>query len=113
MNNKLKYFAAVMILSLAIGAVAAEPDPLISLDYKDADINAVLRSLAWSYGLNLVTGTDIKGKITVNLKNVTLSEALDAILTASGYAHVQKGNIIYISSEIGRASCRERVSLNV
>lgn len=98
MDNKLRYFAAILILSLAVGLAAAETGPLISLDYKDADINAVLRSLAWSYGLNLVTGTDIKGKITVNLKNVTLEEALDAILTASGYAHVQKGNIIYISA---------------
>ncbi|MFA6356166.1 MAG: secretin N-terminal domain-containing protein, partial [Candidatus Omnitrophota bacterium] len=103
MNNKLRYFAAMVILSLAIGLTARiaaddEKDPIISLDYKDAEISAVLRSLAWSYGLNLVTGTDIKGKVTVNLKDVTLNEALDAMLTASGYTHMRKGNIIYVSS---------------
>ncbi|MFA5334234.1 MAG: secretin N-terminal domain-containing protein [Candidatus Omnitrophota bacterium] len=103
MNNKLRYFAAMVILSLALGLTAQiaaddEKDPIISLDYKDAEISAVLRSLAWSYGLNLVTGTDIKGKVTVNLKDVTLNEALDAMLTASGYTHVRKGNIIYVSS---------------
>lgn len=78
--------------------VTNETNPIISLDYKDADINAVLRSLAWSYGLNLVTSTDVKGKVTINLKNVTLNEALEAILAASGYVHSRRGNIIYISS---------------
>lgn len=78
--------------------VTNETNPIISLDYKDADINAVLRSLAWSYGLNLVTSTDVKGKVTINLKNVTLTEALEAILAASGYVHSRRGNIIYISS---------------
>ncbi|MDD4879393.1 MAG: secretin N-terminal domain-containing protein, partial [Candidatus Omnitrophica bacterium] len=96
---------AVQLPALAPGApppqgpvITNESNPVISLDYKDADINAVLRSLAWSYGLNLVTGTDVKGKVTINLKNVTLNEALDAILTASGYVHMRRGNIIYISS---------------
>lgn len=103
-----RLLAVTVSLLLAIGAagIAEEPGPVItnesnqtiSLDYKDADINAILRSLAWSYGLNLVTGTDVKGKVTINLKNVTLDEALDAILTASGYVHIRRGNIIYISS---------------
>ncbi len=75
-----------------------ETNPIISLDYKDADINAVLRSLAWTYGLNLVTSTEVKGKITINLKNVPLDEALEAILTASGYTHTRRGSIIYISA---------------
>lgn len=78
--------------------VTNESNPIISLDYKDADVNSVLRSLAWSYGLNLVTSTDVKGKVTINLRNVTLDDALDAILTANGYFHTRRGNIIYISS---------------
>ena len=79
------------------GAIVEE-NPIISLDYKDADVNAVLRSLAWSYGLNLVASTDVKGKVTINLRNVTLNDALDAILIANGYIHTRRGNIIYISS---------------
>jgi len=79
------------------GAIVKE-NPIISLDYKDADVNAVLRSLAWSYGLNLVASTDVKGKVTINLRNVTLNDALDAILIANGYIHTRRGNIIYISS---------------
>ncbi len=77
-----------------------ESDPLqekIFLDYKDADISSVLRSLSYTYGLNLVTSSEVKGKITVSLKDVTLAEALDAILSANGYNYSRKGNIIYIT----------------
>ncbi|MFH0772565.1 MAG: secretin N-terminal domain-containing protein [Candidatus Omnitrophota bacterium] len=88
----------VSIESSAISVASDNSNPIISLDYKDADINSVLRSLAWSYNLNLVTGADVKGKVTINLKNVPLNDALEAVLKASGYAHIRKGNIIYISS---------------
>jgi len=69
----------------------------VSLDYKDADIAAVLRSLSYTYGLNIVTSSEIKGKITILLKDVSLQEALDAILLVNGYTYTCKGNIFYIS----------------
>jgi type IV pilus assembly protein PilQ len=81
-------------------AVQKGSDPLtekISLDYKDADISNILRSLSYTYGLNLVTSTDVKGKMTISLKDVTLAEALDAVLSANGYNYARKGNIIYVS----------------
>ncbi|MDP3787367.1 MAG: secretin N-terminal domain-containing protein [Candidatus Omnitrophota bacterium] len=108
MKNRLLILACLLVCFLAIGhracaqdtpvEVTNESNPIISLDYKDADVNAILRSLAWSYGLNLVTSTDVKGKVTINLRNVTLNDALDAILTANGYVHTRRANIIYISS---------------
>ncbi|MDP2942213.1 MAG: hypothetical protein Q8O36_01700, partial [Candidatus Omnitrophota bacterium] len=83
MKNRLLILVCSLVCFLAVGhAVCAqdtpvevinESNPIISLDYKDADVNAVLRSLAWSYGLNLVTSTDVKGKVTINLRNVTLN----------------------------------------
>lgn len=79
---------------------ARDPNPVISLDYSEADINAVLRSLALSYGLNLVTGTDVKGKVTIKLDGVALNDALDAILSACGYTYSRRANIIYISSGV-------------
>ncbi len=69
----------------------------ISLDYKNADLASVLRSLAWTYQLNIVTSPDIKGKVTINLKEVSLKEALGAILAINGLAHAQREGIIYIA----------------
>ena len=79
---------------------SSDSNPLnekIALDYVDADITTVLRSLSYTYNLNLVASMDVKGKVTISLKEVTLGEALDAILSTNGYSFTRKGNIIYIS----------------
>ncbi len=73
------------------------PNDKISLDYKDADLSSVLRALSYSYSLNLVALKDIKGKVTISLRDVTVDEALEAILSTNGYAYTRKGSIIYIS----------------
>ncbi len=83
---------------VAGGQLKSSLQEKVSLDYKDVDIVTVLRSLSQTYGLNLVTGADLKGKVTISLKDVTVSEALDVILTANGYSYSQKGNIIYVIS---------------
>ena len=69
----------------------------ISLDYKDADLGSVLRSLSWTYRLNVVTSPDVKGKVTISLKDVSVKEALDAILTINGLAYSERAGIIYIA----------------
>jgi len=69
----------------------------IDLDYKDADIASILRSLSWTYGLNIVTSPDVKGKVTISLKEVAVKKALDAILTVNGLAYSIRDGIIYVS----------------
>ena len=76
-------------------------DKRLSLDYKDADLPSVLKSLAYTYNLNLVSTKDIKGTITLTLNNVTVDEALEAILTVSGYSYHRKGNLIYLYPAAG------------
>jgi len=74
---------------------------LISVDYKEAELSSVLRSLSYSYNLNLVATKDIKGKVNVSLRDVTLEEALNAILNVNGYTFTRKDNLIYITSGPG------------
>jgi type IV pilus secretin PilQ/predicted competence protein len=69
---------------------------LISLDFKDADINNILRILAEFSGLNIVTSEDVKGKVTVRLQNVPWQQALDSVVRAAKLAYVQEGNIIRV-----------------
>lgn len=79
--------------------IAAEPEQeRVTLDYRDADLSNVLRSLSSSYHLNLVTSSDVKGKITVSLRDVSIDEALEAILTANGLVYSRAGNIVYINA---------------
>ena len=74
-----------------------EPTELVTLDYKDAELSSVLRAISYSYNLNLVATKDIKGKVTVALKDVTVEEALNAVLNVNGYTFTRKGNLIYIT----------------
>ena len=72
-------------------------EQIISLDYKNADLTNVLRSMAWTYKLNVVTSPNISGKVTINLENITVRQALDAILTINGLAYAERAGIVYVS----------------
>ena len=71
---------------------------IVSFDYKDAELDSVLRAIATSYDLNIIPMQEIKGKINVSLKSITLEEALEAMLLSKGYAYTRKGNIMYVTS---------------
>jgi type IV pilus assembly protein PilQ len=91
----------VLLAQLRAPIIAQAPSGLqrprlISLDFKDADINNVLRILAEFSGLNIVTSEDVKGKVTVKLQNVPWQQALDSVVRASKLAYVQEGNIIRV-----------------
>ncbi len=82
---------------------AAKPAPKytgepISLDFKNADIQNVLRIIADVSGLNIVATEDVSGKVTIRLKNVPWDQALDVILQANGLDKERQGNVIRISS---------------
>jgi type IV pilus assembly protein PilQ len=70
----------------------------ISLDFKDADIQNVLRILADVSGLNIITTEDVGGKLTIRLMDVPWDQALAAILKAQGLDMVRDGNIVRIST---------------
>jgi type IV pilus secretin PilQ/predicted competence protein len=77
---------------------AARPsgEKLISFDFKDADIINLLRILAAESGKNIVAGDDVKGKVSVSLRNVTWEQALDTILETRGLQKVEKEGVIRV-----------------
>jgi len=81
---------APLRLALASGQTSGtvRQDPRnISLDFHAADIADVLKALAVQSGANIVTGTDVKGQVTVSLNHVSLHEALDMVTKLSGYRY--------------------------
>jgi type IV pilus assembly protein PilQ len=52
----------------------------LTLDFKDADITDVLRLIAEVSGINFVSGTDVKGKVTIKMNDVPWDQALEVIL---------------------------------
>jgi type IV pilus assembly protein PilQ len=72
----------------------------ISLDFKDADIKNVLRLIADVSGLNIITSDNVKGKVTIKVKDVPWDEVLNLILETNNLGKVQIGNILNIDTNV-------------
>lgn len=70
----------------------------VNLDYKDADLQNVVRSIATKLKMNIIMMPgDVKGRVTVSLANVRLGDAFDSLLVANDLAYkVEKGGIVRI-----------------
>ncbi|MBK8974938.1 MAG: hypothetical protein IPM29_03350 [Planctomycetes bacterium] len=78
------------ILSPAGSATGQEADPLITLNVQDEDLGNLLRALAVQHRLNLVTGDQVKGRVSINLYDVPLREAMRQILATQGLGFVHE-----------------------
>lgn len=70
----------------------------VSLDFKDAELQNVIRGLALKTNLNIILTKDqVRGTVTLKLTNVRLGVALDAILKTNNLAYiVEQGGIVRI-----------------
>src|SRR6185436_10812627 len=80
---------------------------LISLDFKDADVVNLLRILAAESTRNIVIGEDVKGKMSITLRNVPWDLALDTVMEAKGLVKVERDGVIRIVSQDQLAKERE------
>ncbi|MBI5017418.1 MAG: type IV pilus secretin PilQ [Deltaproteobacteria bacterium] len=69
----------------------------LSMDFMDADIRNVLRLIGEVSGLNMVTGDDVQGKVTLRLVDVPWDQALDVILKTKGLGQAREGNVVRIA----------------
>ena len=86
-------------------SVQAEPAPVdpsdnrrMSLDVQGAEVQTVLRSLSEFSGKNIVASKEVKGQVTLRLRNVPWRHALDIVLRAQGLGMIEQGQTIVISN---------------
>src|SRR6185503_4310837 len=86
-------------------SVQAEPPPVdpsdnrrMSLDVQGAEVQTVLRSLSEFSGKNIVASKEVKGQVTLRLRNVPWRHALDIVLRAQGLGMIEQGQTIVISN---------------
>jgi MSHA type pilus biogenesis protein MshL len=72
------------------------PDRLFSIYARDSNIQDVLLAFSKDSELNIVIDPDLNGKVTIDLKRVTLKEALGAILSPLGWAYTIDGKFIKV-----------------
>jgi type IV pilus assembly protein PilQ len=72
----------------------------LSLDFKGADLDDLLRLISEVSGLNMVAAHELKERkdrdVTIRLTNVEWRQALDLILRTKKLSYEQDGNVIYV-----------------
>jgi type IV pilus assembly protein PilQ len=82
----------------------------VEIHVNEANLVEVLRMLSLQSQKNIIASKDVRGTVTANLYNVTIKEALDAILKSNGFGYREKGNFIYVytSKELADIEKSER-----
>ena len=95
-----KVFSARNIgeINQGFGSSASAPKGIVldALELKDMDIVDVLKLISKKSGLNIVAGKNVRGKVTIYLKNVDVRDALQIILESNDLAYVEDGGSIKV-----------------
>ncbi|MHB9131260.1 MAG: secretin and TonB N-terminal domain-containing protein [Armatimonadota bacterium] len=89
----------VTVMLAAVVACTAAPGgrKLDQLNFVNAEIPVVLKSVAELSGSNIVVAPTVKGQVTLNVKDVTVDEALDIICKMSGLSYQYANNTYLVS----------------
>jgi type IV pilus assembly protein PilQ len=98
-------------------AVSQAPTPpapsrsnLISLEFKDADVVNLLRTLAVHAGRNIVIGDDVKGKMSISLRQVPWDLALETVLETRGLEKIERDGVMRIITREQLTKEREAIA---
>ncbi len=69
----------------------------IDLDLKDADIHNVLRLLGDVGRVNVVVADNVKGTVTIRMRNVPWDQALSVVLQSKELGMVRRGNLLRVA----------------
>jgi type IV pilus assembly protein PilQ len=69
----------------------------VSFEFKDIDIQNLLRVIAEISKKNIVVADDVQGKVTIRLRNVPWDQALDLILRTKSLGKEEIGNILRVA----------------
>ncbi|MGD2125861.1 MAG: secretin and TonB N-terminal domain-containing protein [Desulfobacteraceae bacterium] len=82
----------------------------MTMDFVNADVTNILRLIAEVSNLNIVWGPNVKGTVSMRLKNVPWDQALDLILDNNNLGKRRVGNVIWITTkaQIAQIEAEER-----
>ena len=70
-----------------------------SLELRGVDILDVLKIIAKQSSFNIVTGKNVRGRVTIYLKNIEVWDAFQLIIKANRLAYVREGNNILVMTD--------------
>jgi len=88
---------ALALAALPVGAGAPREARRISLDVVRAPVEQVLRGLAEVGGVNLVLSDEVRGTVTLTLRDVPWTQALRGVLVSQGLGMERRDNLLRVA----------------
>lgn len=85
-----------IILFCIVISCNAKPNDTLSISVNDADIRTVIQQIAELADRNIVVAEEVRGDVSLHVKEVDWNTALDSILEAKQLQAIDKGNITLI-----------------
>lgn len=98
------------LVSMAVPPTKSYKGELISLNFQDIELRAVLQIIAEFTKLNLIASDAVQGNITLRLQQVPWDQALDIILATKGLDKRRVGNVLMVGPAAELAA-REKLEL--
>jgi type IV pilus assembly protein PilQ len=70
----------------------------MTMDFVNAEVTNILRLIGEVSSLNIIWGPDVKGTVSMRLKNVPWDQALDLVLANNDLAMRRQGNVIWVAT---------------
>ncbi|MCK5083018.1 MAG: hypothetical protein KAR31_08955, partial [Candidatus Omnitrophica bacterium] len=67
----------------------------ITLDLRNMDVNDALTYISLRSGANIVTSKSVTGRVTLQLKDVSIQDIFDITLLTNNLAYEKRGDIYY------------------
>jgi len=85
----------------------------VSVDFREAPIEDVIKSLAEQADIDIVKGPSVKGTVTAKLTDVPLDEAMESIFTVHGFGYTTSESIVRIvpKSELAQYMIRYQTKI--
>lgn len=71
----------------------------ISLSFLETDVRSVFAALAELAGVNVILDPSLKGNVTVTLKNLSISEAIDTVAQVANVSAVLSDKLLVVSAK--------------
>jgi type IV pilus assembly protein PilQ len=71
----------------------------MTMDFVNADVTNILRLVAEVSNLNIVWGPEVKGSVSMRLKDVPWDQALDLVLDNNNLGMRRQGNVIWVTTK--------------
>lgn len=71
----------------------------MTMDFVNADVTNILRLIGEVSNLNIVWGPEVRGTVSMRLKNVPWDQALDLVLANNNLARREDGNVIWVTTK--------------